>query len=37
MKHTRLDDNNGDLRKVGTHLGVTRLLLSPPDAECDKP
>lgn len=37
MKHTGLNDNNRDFYKVGTHLGVTRLLLRPPDAERDEP
>lgn len=37
MKHTGLNDHNGDFHKVGAHLGVARLLLGPPDAKRDKP
>lgn len=37
MKHTGLDDNNGDFYEIGAHLGVACLLLGPPDAERDKP
>lgn len=37
MKRTGLNDDNGDLHKVGTYLGVARLPLSPPDAERNKP
>ena len=40
MKRTGLNDNNGDLDKVRTHLGgtgVVCLLLSPPYAKRNKP
>ena len=37
MKHTGLNDNNGDFHEVGAHFGVARLFLGPPDAERDKP
>jgi hypothetical protein len=37
MKRTGLNDDNGDLHKVGAHLGVVCLLLSPPYAERNKP
>lgn len=37
MKRTGLNDDNGDLHKVGTYLGVVCLPLSPPNAERNKP
>ena len=36
FRRTRLNDDDGDMREVGTHLCIACLTLRPPNAEGNK-